>query len=925
MTARMRHRVTIVIGLAIAAASLAWMQPAIGVPVTLGPVNASLQAGNEDESAVAVNPADTDDVAMASNSGNGLRFAYSTNRGQTWTRRNVGTGAAGDGFPQACCDPSLSWDNQGNLFLAYLTRTFNDATQTSQTRTIELLVSTDGGATFTNAGQVDTSTTSAAPRLDQPTVVAAQNAAWVTWRDDTGRISVRGRSVNGATLGAYLATQDIAGSDGSNFGDIAISPTGAVMIAYQNPSGGQGPGNILVQVDADGLGAGGFGGAVTATATNIGGFDALPPQATRTVDAEAGLAWDRTGGANNGRVYLVYTDEAVDEGNDSNIFVRSSTDNGATWGAAVRVNDDAGARSQLLPKIALDQTNGDLYVSWYDARNDDGTGPNANDLDGTANNDVQFYSSFSSNAGGTWTANLRLSRGTTTGTVNGNQELGDYSGATFHNRVAYSSWADSSNSTGDNLNGTAALDVYVARVLRDNTPPTVTVAPASGNEGSAISASGTATDPDNDPLTYSWTATPAASNDPGSTCIVTNGTTLTPSFTCSDDGQYTISLTATGDPQGPVTASNTLTVANVAPTVTTDSGLTTTIAEGGTFAMGATFVDPGWNDTYTGTIDFGTGAGASSAAVAVTTQGPPNDSGTISGSFQYGDDGSFTVTASVSDDDGGSDSDTAAVTVTNVDPTATINESGTTTVNGIATILARAGDTVTFSGRSTDPGSDDLTLSWDFDDGFPAPDITTVYLVNPPNTDPDPSPSVQPRDVTDTHDYVFADACIYQVGFAAADDDGGSASDTVAVLMTGNQDAGRPSGYWSHQYRREGATDFDDATLTCYLEIVDFVSKVFHEIRNVSTFAAARSLLFTQGMFVTKRDQLDRDLLTAWLNFANGAVGWNELVDTNANGVPDTQFHVALETAEGVRLNPVATPAQFDAQRRILQSINDSI
>jgi hypothetical protein len=103
------------------------------------------------------------------------------------------------------------------------------------------------------------------------------------------------------------------------------------------------------------------------------------------------------------------------------------------------------------------------------------------------------------------------------------------------------------------------------------------------------------------------------------------------------------------------------------------------------------------------------------------------------------------------------------------------------------------------------------------------------------------------------------------------------------------------------------------------------VSEVFNEARDVSTFQRAQALLFSQGTLVSKRDQLDRDLLTAWLNFANGAVEWNEQVDTNGNGVPDTAFHQAMQTAESVRLNPNATPAQLDAQRAIIQSINDTI
>lgn len=906
--------VVLVVGLA------PMLAPAPAGAVTIGaPSNATARAGDEDESAVAVNPNNTQQIAVMTNgiAGDaGLPLSFSSDGGQTWTRTvfATGTGAGGDGRPVACCDPTLSWDDHGNLFVGYLQR---------NPRTIELYVTSDLGANFTNLGPVDTG---AAGTLDQPTVVAAENSVWVTWRDDSNGIAARGRSVTGAlTFGTWGAEQDV--STVGNFGDIAIGPAGEVMVVYQTPTGNEGPSNILVHTDADGLGAGGFGAGVTVGATNVGGFDFVPAQPQRSVDAETGLAWDRTGGVNDDRVYLVYTDETPAESNDFDIFVRTSDDDGANWSAPVQVNDDAGTNTQMLPRIALDQTNGDVAVTFYDARGDTGGGPSATDIDGVANNDVTLFATWSLDGGANWAANVAVADAPTDGyDTNGGQELGDYTGSAFHGGVLYPSWADSSNSTGDNPDGTqATLDVYVAAVRPRNEAPVVAVSPASGAEGAPINVSGTASDANNDALTFGWTATPAVSNDAGSGCNISNGTTLTPIFTCSDDGQYTITLTATGDPAGPVSASNTLTVMNVAPLVTKHTGLTTTIAEGGSFAMGATFVDPGWNDTYSGTIDFGTGAGAAGATVTVTTSGPPRDEGTIAGSFQYGDDGSFTVTAAVTDDDGATGSDAATVTVTNVDPTATIDESGATTVNGTPTIIAQAGDTVAFSGRSTDPGSDDLTLSWDFDDGLPAPDIATSYLVNPPGSDPFPSPSVQPRDVVDAQSHVFGDACTYQVGFASADDDGGTATDVVSVLILGNANKARPSGYWSHQYRREGSTDFDDATLTCYLEIVDFVSDVFHEVRDASTFAAARSLLFTQGNSVTKRDQLDRDLLTTWLNFANGAVGWNEMVDTNSNGVPDTVFHVALETAETVRLNPASTPAQFDAQRAILQSINDSV
>ena len=64
----------------------------------------------------------------------------------------------------------------------------------------------------------------------------------------------------------------------------------------------------------------------------------------------------------------------------------------------------------------------------------------------------------------------------------------------------------------------------------------------------------------------------------------------------------------------------------------------------------------------------------------------------------YADDGPFTVTVTVLDDDGGSDSDTALVTVTNVAPTIAL--SGAATTNEGATYSLTLG-------AVTDPGNDD--------------------------------------------------------------------------------------------------------------------------------------------------------------------------------------------------------------------------
>lgn len=902
--------------IALLAASAALWVPDRAVAVTVGgPSNATALAGNEDESAVAVNPANPQQVAVMTNgiAGDaGLPLSFSNDGGVTWTRTSFATGTSPDGGPAACCDPTLSWDDQGNLFVGYLQRT---------PRTIELFVTTDMGTTWTNLGPVDTG---AASTLDQPTVVAAESSVWVTWRDDSGGIAARGRSVTGAgTFGAWGAEQDI--STTGNFGDVAIGPAGEVMVTYQTPSGGQGPSNIMVHTDADGLGPGGFGAGVTATTTNVGGFDFLPAQPQRSVDAEPGLAWDRTGGTNDGRVYLVYTHEPTDENDDFDIFVRTSDDDGANWSAPVEVSrDGGGANSQMLPRIALDQTSGDVAVSYYDATADTGGGPSATDIDGTANNDVTLTATWTFDGGANWATPVAVADAPTNGynAATGGQELGDYTGSAFHGGVLYPSWADSSNSTGDNPGGTnSTIDVYVAAVWPRNDPPSVSVAPASGSEGAAIALSGAASDPNGDALTLSWSVMPAAT-DAGASCVVTaGGASASPTIRCSDDGTYTATLTATGDPSGPVSASNTVTVTNVGPVAASPALAPPTIDEGQSTTFSASFTDDGWNDAYVGAIDWGFGA-IDTVTAGVTAPGGPGspDAGSISGARTYLDDGSFNVTGAVADDDGGSSTATALLTVRNVDPTALIDESGTQLVNGVPTIVTSAGSPVTFSGRSTDPGSDDLTLTWDWDDGAPAPDVIVVSLHAPPNADGDPSPDGSARDETDTRTHTFGDACLYLTEFGAADDDGGSATDDIAVIVVGNFVDTRTHGYFKSElvkFRDHSATE-----MQCLLDVTGYMSNVFDEVRDASTVTAARAVLSTGGSRAI--DLLDAQLLAAWLNFADGRVTLTDLVDTNDDDVPDTVFASLVSQAEAVRLNPSATRSELIAEQRRLDSFNRS-
>jgi Neuraminidase (sialidase) len=312
------------------------------------------------------------------------------------------------------------------------------------------------------------------------------------------------------TFGPFNAQQAIPTAQGS-FGGIAVGPGpngGKVIVTYQSPTGGQGPATIFANVDADGLGAGGFGPRITVTSTNVGGFDFIPAQSGRSIDAEAGVVWDATGGPFNNRIYLVYTDETVNENNDTDIEMRTSTDDGATWSAAVRVNDDATTNSQFLPYVTLDPTTGVVAVGFHDCRNDNGV-PGIGGTNMIPNDDAEYFGTFTTDGGATWAPNQLLSGGFSNAAdaMNG-IDFGDYVGLSAFAGKLYAMWADNTNCDGTNANGTLhQFDLYTNQLTLPGGLPSATPT-ATATATPTATATATATP------TATATATPSGRQTP---------------------------------------------------------------------------------------------------------------------------------------------------------------------------------------------------------------------------------------------------------------------------------------------------------------------------------------------------------------------------------------------------------------------------
>jgi hypothetical protein len=444
----------------------------------VGPnVNMSRLRSSQAEASIAMNPTNPTNLVAFSNtdeSSTGVRLYVSNDAGATWTTRLIGHN---DGLEvAACCDTQIAFDDFGNLFAVNIDFTGGSSDA------IKVLRSSDGGATFVLQATIQRSSSGS---LDQPSIATGHGMVWVSYNNGT-QIVASGAAVTGlGQIGAFSTLEAAPGSNGGSFGNVAIGPNGQVMVTYQNPTGGTGPSTIFDNVDPDGLGPAGFGNAVTVTSTNVGGFDHIPPQHRRSVDAEATALYDRSGGPHNGRVYMIYTDSPTVGSAETHNYERFSDDNGVTWSSRVRIDDATTTNSHFLPQPAVDQTNGNLAVAWYDSRNA-----------GSADQTAQIFATVSTDGGLTFEPNVQVSVGTSNSQLaNSSTDYGDYMTMEFRNNVFYPVWSDNSTALGGNPD-LPNLDIATARVTVQ--PPadhfTVVASPSTVTAGNSFSLTVTAQD-----------------------------------------------------------------------------------------------------------------------------------------------------------------------------------------------------------------------------------------------------------------------------------------------------------------------------------------------------------------------------------------------------------------------------------------------
>lgn len=338
--------------------------------------------------------------------------ATTTDGGATWSanvRVDDDTGTSSKNSPSIVASPN------GHVHLAWVDYRNGNAD-------IYAASSDDGGVSWSGNTRVDDGP-GTAMQLDPRLLATTDGKLWAIWQDQRASYHVRvvASSDNGATWGTSVQVDDSAadvlvaqplltGYDGTRLRALWLDFRNAnydVRTARSTDGGATWGGSAPVNLDDTGSARQSY---VRLAADNQGNTLAI---------------WQDYGGHTGSRLYAAFrpitgtwgSNVRIDAASDSqygpdlltdgigtwyaawydyrdgntNIFSSHSTDNGATWSAAVRVNDVVGSSLRRSPHLAIDG-GGTLYAVWNDNRSGNGL--------------YGLYVATSNDHGQTWSTNL---------------------------------------------------------------------------------------------------------------------------------------------------------------------------------------------------------------------------------------------------------------------------------------------------------------------------------------------------------------------------------------------------------------------------------------------------------------------------------------------------------------------------------------
>lgn len=601
---------------------------AVILAATVG-TNMDLAATNYDgEVQLSVNKSNNNQMVASANSwGCTIMSVYgTTDGGSTWTSSCAPGGSTygltcPSGNIELGSDPAVYWNDSGTVFLNYMFMCCNSACQAgtgNPTSSLVVAKSTNVGATWSSFGVVINHLSSTSGGFDDKQFYIVDNTPtspyygrhYQCW--DNNNNEQISWSTNGTTWN-NVDTPKGASGDLDLGCEMAVGKNGTVHMIFDGLTCGSTCSAEKTYYTRSTNGGAAWSTPVLIKNHNVVSFHAnakTPAQNQRGINPFGSIDIDNSGGANDGTLYVSYTDSAsTGTMAASDVYVSRSTDNGATWGAGVKVNDDSTSTAQFHPFLTVDQTNGNVIVGWHDARNDT-----------TNNRKVDFYMSRSVDRGATFEANTKVSQPSTNfvgnTTISYSDEnstdnsganpnnYGEYLGVDAHAGKAWMAWTDTRNyypTAG--ANSARKEDVAFATVTFGAATPdfTVSAAPTSVtiNQGS----SGNSTITVGSLNSFNSAVSLTASGLPSGVTASFVPTSVTPP--ANGSGTSTLTLTASA---GAATGTSTVTVTGTsgATTHTTTISLTVNIVD--TTPPTTSITSPAAGATVSGTITISANA-----------------------------------------------------------------------------------------------------------------------------------------------------------------------------------------------------------------------------------------------------------------------------------------------------------------------------
>ncbi|HEV8582661.1 MAG TPA: proprotein convertase P-domain-containing protein [Thermoanaerobaculia bacterium] len=414
---------------------------------------------------IAVNHRNTNQMVAAANTWGNAGAAcnnqqtqsifYSSNGGATW---DYTCAPSNNVFTLGTCtgtvfgsDPAVYWNDNNEVFLNYMLLCSSGS---STLYSMVVARSADGGATWVKQGVIKNAWATGTLE-DKNFYVIDNNLAspfygrhYTCW-DRSNNEKFAYSTNNGVTW--TEVDLPAAGVGGIDLGcEIAVQKNGTVHVVFESLTCGANCTDERMWYTRSTNGGVSWSSTVQVHDHNLAGFSGtnMPPVADQRGIAPFGAVdVDNSGGACDGTLYATFGDYTSGGATETDIWVTRSTDNGVSWSAPVKVNDDGLAgRTQFHPFLQVDQSNGSVVVAWHDARND------AN------NRKVEFFTARSTDCGVSFEANVKASQPSaefnnsgisytdenTTDNPNRNpNQYGEYMGLDVKEGKAYLAWVDS--------------------------------------------------------------------------------------------------------------------------------------------------------------------------------------------------------------------------------------------------------------------------------------------------------------------------------------------------------------------------------------------------------------------------------------------------------------------------------------------------